>query len=297
MAIWSGSDINIRKVIDRGPDHPVVARLTMQVFELTKAWNVEKATKDELHKLCFDLVKRLLRCEEIIVTLKNKAAKTIAESNEINEQNGGAAVSVPHIVTLNSDVETFLYEVKNYLRETLKIINIMYGGSFRNAGSFVRGNMDDRESVVEWSEREFGEDDKLTRLLKDDREWIEEIMQKRNAAEHPGGRSGTLHIHNFEVDGRGNLIPLIWHRDDMQKTGLFNDAETILDNLLSFTEDLILLGIKRNMTAALVFNEIPEDQRDPETPIRFKLALDLACVADNSEDGIGDSPSEPPTNS
>lgn len=103
----------------------------------------------------------------------------------------------------------------------------------------------------------------------------------RNAVEHPGERSGILYIHNFELHKIPKKEEIVitepsWHIDDGKRTSILKDMDAFLKNLLEFTEDLLVICIKKtDPPFPIVIEEIPEADRDPTCPIRFRATISL----------------------
>jgi hypothetical protein len=115
-----------------------------------------------------------------------------------------AIVTVPSIMRLEEECRNFLYEAKNFIRDTLKAFNLLYGTAFEEASEFLwpkRG----RPSLVDYAESTFGPDDDKTKLFKQMLPAAERVVSFRNAVEHPGGHFGTLHIENFRLDPNGKF--------------------------------------------------------------------------------------------
>jgi hypothetical protein len=127
---------------------------------------------------------------------------------------------------------------------------------------------------VKWATETFGETDPFTTMLAGEQDWIEELIRKRNAVEHPRGHSGTLYIRNFERITENKFVAPTWHRDAMSRTDLFADIEVIMGNLLTLAEDILINCIvKRTKYNIIQFVEIPEDQRNSNCPIRITASL------------------------
>ena len=128
--------------------------------------------------------------------------------------------------------------------------------------------------IVKWASEKFGEDDPFTRMLVTEHEWIEEVIRRRNAVEHPGGHSGTLYIQNFTRLEDGRYVTPTWNRDDGEPKGLYPDIEVILDNLLTLAEELLVsCNVHRSKHKIIQYAEIPEDKRNPECPKRLIVQL------------------------
>jgi hypothetical protein len=129
------------------------------------------------------------------------------------------------------------------------------------------------KGLVKWARREFGSNDPLTNMLKSERPWCEEWIRLRNAIDHPGQKDGIVLIHNVRAHPDG-LIPPSWSRDGAEPTDLFTHMQGAMDNMLTLAEEVVALSAKKKSDFPILdIFEIPEDQRDPNAPRRFKWAM------------------------
>lgn len=101
----------------------------------------------------------------------------------------------------------------------------------------------------------------------------------RNAVEHPGGYSGTLHIKNFTSNEHSNSILVtepLWYLNENDSSPIAHDLDVIVSNLLSFCEESLILCLEKIRTSfPVVVEEIPEDKRDPSCPKRYKINMKI----------------------
>ena len=267
----------IRKISNYGTGHPVVARLAMQTSELIQWSDLNEADRGQVLELYFHVLKpRLLKCHEAydrLCAARDEALKVL----ELPPQKDSRVRDVPHVIGLREEAEAFLYEAKNYLRDSLRVLSIFFGEEFPEklvaASSYYDAKAGKKSALVDWSEKKFGPDDPFTKQFVGEQPWAEGIIRNRNAAEHPGGNSGTLFVHNIEVSDAG-LIPPTWQRDDGPRTDLFKDIDVSLENLLTLAEDtLIGCIVHRSSFKEIQFVEIPVEQRNAQAPQRITVQL------------------------
>jgi hypothetical protein len=213
---------------------------------------------------------RLLKCHEAYNRLQAPLKENL-DKNHFNED--GTLKSLPYLIGLQEEVETILYEQKNFLRDLLRAVNIFFGTKFHEASGFYADRKKGDGKIAKWAQEKFGAGDPFSKMLESEQSWIEEVIRKRNAVEHPGGKSGTLHIRNFWQVPDGRFALPVWHRDDMEPTGIFPDLEVTLDNLLTLAEDVLVSCIvhKNRHGDAIAFAEIPEQERAPGCPQRIRV--------------------------
>jgi hypothetical protein len=119
----------VSKVLDHGTGNPIVARLTLQIFQIISQCNIETAASEEIMGLYMNsLVKKLLRCWEIRERYRLEFKKQIESYVPPSPQT--RAVNIPSVMRLEEDCHNFLYEAKNFARDLLKVFNALYGTQF-----------------------------------------------------------------------------------------------------------------------------------------------------------------------
>lgn len=258
-----------KKILDKGASHPVVARLQMQAGELLQNTNFGKAQREAILQASFDASFRLIRCFDIAQRLKAQCAE--AEQKHEPGDNPKAR-HIPHVIGLEQEAETFLYEAKNFLRDVAGIVNAAFGTTFDEASQFTKKKASQSE-ITEWAEATFGPADRLTQFFRLHERWIGEVVRMRNAVEHPGGWSGKLHIVNYEPMPDGTIRRPVWHLNDEAPSRLVEDMEGLCEQMLVFADELIALIVDRNLPPLFQLYEIPEDSRDPQVPKSFVVSL------------------------
>lgn len=263
----------IRKTSDVGTSHHVVARLCVQTSELVQ-WIRPGEAKDKILSLYMEtLTQRLLDCHQFADTLEEKLS---ACSAEWSSQHEGRVRMIPTVIGLVGIAESFLYASKNYLRDLLRLFQILYECHLKDASDFadLKGLGD--SALVKWSDSKFGADDSITVLLRTEQEWTGKFIRMRNAIEHPGGKSGTLFIQNIRAhptEVRG-LIPPSWGLEPTQQSDILRDMRVGLDNFLTLAEELLADAVLRDpILPNLRLYERPVKDRDPSCPVRLFVGL------------------------
>ncbi len=262
----------IKKVSDHGAANSIVARLTFQTHELIQFCSIKKDVKDKVVELYHNRIQpRVLTCDEITQEISIEILAIAEELNAkgFNTQSQGRLIEVPHLTKLEPRLEQYLYSYKSALRELSAIFNYFFGTEFNEARF---------DKILKWSVNYFGEENELSRLLKEDQGlWIQKVISMRNAVEHPGGYSGYLNIHNFELLPENHpeypkLIEPTWHLNDEPAVSIAKDLLADTDNLLTFCEDmLVVCMMNKGIPNILRIGEIPEAERDSATPIRLRM--------------------------
>lgn len=262
-----------KKLLDHGTTNPIVARLSLQVLQILDQCTLVKGTRDKIGELYVNsLQRKLLRCWEIEERFRNGFNAAI-ESYKPPAAKGG--VEIPQVPRLEEESHNFLYEAKNYVRDLLAVVNLLHGSDFREASEFTRGKKGSR-SLVQYAAQRFGDKDSKTLFLREAAGGVEELINFRNAVEHPGGYSGTLRIENFSLDPDGRIAEPAWHREkDGQPinppSAIRSDMVTTIENLLTLGEDVLVSWAVDNLKAPRFMRLaiVRDDRRDPSCPIKW----------------------------
>jgi len=264
----------IKKVSNHGTSNPIVARLGIQTSELIKFFPISEKQREDIFGIFHQKIQpRLLQCYELKENLLSELTKIGDEfkKERVSTQSFGRVATVPQVMRLSENCENYLYNAKSFLRDLARIFEPLFGKKFTEARY---------DKIYEWSKSQFGENDNLTAIIKQDHDlWIKKIVSMRNAVEHPGGYSGHLHIHNIEItfDSKTKepiLVQPTWQLNNEPRVPILNDLETYIWNLLEFAEDLLVLSFEKfDKKFPIVIAQIPEKERDPKCPIRLRMTL------------------------
>ncbi len=258
-----------------GTANPIVARLALQSFEMLKSIDLTDKERETASKQLYDLHNRLLRCYDCIRNLHERNEETIEKTGQIFAARNR---SIPFIIGLQDEVETFLTSAKQYLRDLVAPMNVIYRSNLKHDAAVFWDKAGKSSAAEKWAAANIGADVGLVKILRDDADWIGELIKRRNAMEHPGDRSGTLVIENYRFTGP-TVAPPQWRRDVEGREGdrspILQDLDTYLVNLLEFGEEIVAHGVKaRPLHEHLELYQIPEERRDPKNPARFQVGLD-----------------------
>jgi hypothetical protein len=239
----------------------------IQTCNLLDPFQMEQTRRDAIMRIANAVMLRLVACydraEPVIKQVTD--GKRRIEEKGVEIQAAGMVAVLPSVIDLQANVEGFLYSAKQALRELAGLFEPFYQQRFDHRFQRIR----------KWAEERFGKDDRLVRLLEADRDWIERLVSDRNAVEHPGGGDGTLIIQNFRVASASPPVAIVeptWQKDPRPPSPIADDMETVMHNLLTLFEDLLCDSLLRLPSPIpLAVYEIPEVERDPQVPIRFKI--------------------------
>jgi hypothetical protein len=261
-------DFEIKKMSDVGTSNPIIARLSMQTNDLVNMFPLTDKQKEDIFGLFGMKVRdRLVSCYKIFAKLQDELKKV--NQTDKNEYFKGNAVYTPCVMDLRYMCESFLYEAKSTFSDILGIFDVFYNKKFSEAHY---------NKAYEWAKETFGEEDSLTKILKDDHDsWIQEIVFKRNAVEHPGGRSGDLYIDDIKLINKENppyFEAPTWYRNNDKASPILADMAIFIENTLEMCEDILHILLEKLPTELpLIIVEIPLEQRDTDCPVRLKVSL------------------------
>jgi hypothetical protein len=234
-----------QKVLPHGTSNPIVPRLTLQTLKILENCELSEEMRANITELYLNsLLKKLLRCWEIKDRFRQGFNRV---EQSLKSQSG--QVEVPQIDRLDEECHNLLYEAKNYVRDLLKVVNLLYGSDFEEASEFSRAKRGGR-SFIDFAEEKFGQKDARTEFIKGAR-GVEELIAFRNAVEHPGGYSGRLIIRNFSLKD-GTLTEPSWHREKdgtpvAPSSAIRADMEDIVDHLLALGENILVFWRPRTL--------------------------------------------------
>lgn len=265
----------IKKISDHGTSNPIVARLSVQTSELMQFYPLSKEKRDKIFEILHENVQpRLLRSYEINKELLSDLKKIDEEiaKEGVHIQASGRVTTVPQIMKLRERCENYLYNAKSALRDLSCIFEPLFGKKFNEARY---------DTIYSWAKKKFGEDDNLAKIIKQDHDlWIKKVVSMRNVVEHPGGRSGQLHIHNIELTTSPDSQKILfvdptWHLNNEPRVSISEDFNTFIWNLLEFTEDILVLSLEKfDKKFPIAVAEIPKEERNPQCPVRLRVILE-----------------------
>jgi len=270
----------IVKTSNHGTRNPIVARLSVQSRQLMEPFSLQKEKKEKIWAILHNKVQQqLLSCYDIWSQVASRESEIVAdvEENGISTQSHGRVATIDQIENLNHLAGSFLYSAKSTLRD----IKLMICEFYETDLDIKKVEEKNYKYLESWAKRRFGEEDEFTKQISEDfRLWIDEIYSKRNAVEHPGGYSGHLEILNFtavqdpETKKWKGVFPQ-WRRNQDKPSSITNDMQVSIENLLNFSEDVLVLCLRKaGSMIPVIFYEIPEENRDPECPLRLRVTID-----------------------
>jgi hypothetical protein len=255
-----------------------VARLTLQNFELLQNCAIAKDTAEKIQAIYLsELPPKLLRLSQIYEKIRTDIELKAAGYKPPGE--GATSVELPQVMQLEEDCRNYLYEAKNFLRDLLKVFNLLFGTSFEDGSEWTIAKKP-RPSVIAYVEANFQRQPDHIRYLKQLPACTEPFAKMRNAVEHPGGYKGDLEIRNFRFEADGTLVAPDWRRDKDGQTEygpipIVEDMRIGVHNLLTLAEDVLVMWAVDHaaVPGMMGISVIPKGTRNPACPIKYKMGL------------------------
>jgi hypothetical protein len=260
----------IQQVSNYGTSTPAVARTFYQGCEVLDFFAVSEEQKEAAKGVLHELQRHLVRCVEI----RDAIATEVAPAHEgirskgFQFQSGSRVVTLPSVVDLQSKAESFLQSAKLAIRETALLVKPFYGQ-----------RLDHRfHKFVAWAAKQFGADDSFTQAVRDREPWVKNVVEMRNAVDHPDDGPGQrLMTQNFNlgwVDDRPGLTDPTWGLSGQPQTAIIKDMSAIVEGVIELGEEVLAaLFSKLKIDFPIMLYEIPADKRDPKCPVRLHVGF------------------------
>ena len=255
---------------NHGSSTPAVARTLPQGCDLLEFFNCTEAQKDECKTMLFEVSRHLVRCVEVCdrvkIEVENSASKIAKDG--LSTQSHGQVVNLPSIPDLTSQAETFLQSAKLAIRETARLTE-----------PFFNEKRDHKyHKFASWAEAKFGTDDLMSRTARAWEPWVNDVVTMRNAVDHPNdGPRGRLIVKNFRLDSESatpTVLEPVWSLTGEEEGKILEQMQNIIEGIICIGEDvLIALFHKYRGQFPLAIYEIPEPERNPAMPKRFRIGL------------------------
>lgn len=231
------------KLYSIGSTNPYLALGFLQ-FKGLVAFSVHK---DQIFHHLWDTTRYLLSCEENLYYIYSETIQRGSQGDKIITENrhNPAIPLLPTIPFLEEHVAQFLIDAKHCLIYIFKIFHILLQTPDTESNF---------ESYYKWFEDRKEKYNEIYLTLQQDRPWIKEVSNLRNAIEHPN-EGQNVEIHNIKLLP-GNKLCIPGWRYDLSRKGcrkqddfsdIVTDMNTILHNLLSFQEDITALCLNQEL--------------------------------------------------
>jgi hypothetical protein len=249
----------------RGSSDPVVARTVMQAGQIVKFYELNEEKEQGVIHVLDQLRRHLHQCDDISRRLVYEInRKSDAVRGRLKQNNAQESLHLPAAENLTNDVETYLYHAKLVFRELKDVFLHTLGKGFKATTQYSH--------IADWSEKRFGKNNQLSVWLRGNCDWIQKLIDSRNAVEHP--ENHTIEIKNFNTADGGIIRDPTWSLDGETPKSLLKDMEVLTTNMLEFSEILLLYCLRNAKDISpIIIAEIPIEKRNKDAPVRFIATL------------------------
>jgi hypothetical protein len=253
----------ITQLSDQGTRNPIVARLKLGLLEVIDMAQISEDKRRLVTEHCFEIGKDLLLAEKAAVPLMNelREIELRLESEGPRTQDNDRVVETPGVMHLD-DARVFLKYAKSALNTLSSAMGVILDGNFRGPHF---------HKIRDHAIQKLGADHHLSKLLIEDQGWIKEILDLRDEDEHP--KSGKPFIRGFNITRTPDGMWLADVPRFFNGAPVLNNLQVYSHNLLTFSEDMIALSLADFFSPVVELQEIPEADRNPDKPVRFRFGL------------------------
>jgi len=184
----------IQKISDVGTDNPIVAGLTIGLFDIVQMAEVSKEIQDTINSSNLNIVHSLTKAEKIGLQICKNIEAVMEELKKtgVQTQSFERCINVPSTEGLD-DVREFLKYCKQSLQELVQIINL-----FCDTGS----SLPRYDKICNKLKEVYGDTDPVfLQVQQDHDEWLKKLLDLRNADEHPDTMipKGKQFVYDFDI--------------------------------------------------------------------------------------------------
>lgn len=253
-----------------GTSTPAVARTFLQDAEILKFFKITDAQRDNALESSLAMKRHLLRCVECCNQVSEavlKADSALASGELVLDPNS-KIFRPPVVPDLEIKAESFLQAAKLAIAEATNITGPILGESFGHR----------LNQMEKWCIKRYGKKHSLVEFSSSWQPMVKMLLAMRDAVEHPKpGARGRLHIRNFYVHlyaGEANIQIPSWWLEGEKPTAMHIDMLAYIDAILELHESLVgILFEMFKVMPLLMLVEVPNEQRTPSNPARFRVAI------------------------
>lgn len=259
----------LQQDMDVGTDNPIVARMSLGLFEIIDFSTLSKEKKENLKSNCYRIMQLLVLAEKTANPIIEEIKRIVDDIKKqgVTTQSNGRCINVPSALTIGNS-RSFIKYAKQVLQKVAENINIIFDKSYK--GPHFHKIRDDFM-------KEFESEFIVTKLLIDDQPWIKKVIELRNEDEHPN--TGKPYCNNFDINRGGDGKFIVTLPTFFEGTQIGSALEAYRHNLLTFAEEITVYSLMKFFPDIANIYELPESQRDPKGPVRFRIGLKPEIMA------------------
>lgn len=262
--------------MDVGTSNPICARVAFQPEQILDSTYAPQELRERIYGANFEMTLRFTNGHKVLSELQrafNTSLSTYLKNLPTTPN------YVPSIIRVDDYAERLLMNFKMALLAFGNLLSAL----FQNCPIDFSETMNDvtkldhlsQTKLVRWSEAKFGAASQFAILARASSASIRELVSKRNASEHPGGKNGTLEVINV-TRVAGLWKAPTWQRagvtsaiaDDMNQ-GIYALVDLAEAAVLAFAETCFIL-------TDTTVREIPANERSEAAPVRYEIIARLS---------------------
>jgi hypothetical protein len=265
-----------KSVADVGSANKIIARVFIQSSEAIN----NTPLKDGIDKN--DILRCMHRCKELLLICEDRQISINNEVKQISETirkegiktKGRHIESFPQVVKLEERCAEFLGNAKNIIQRLADLINVFYKTTF-DGPRF--------DKIVKWAEISLKQNTRFLQYLKKIAPVIKEIVDFRNAQEHPQ-KGKKLTIENFTIKPGGIVSVPIWYIRDEEPIDIRHSMKAIVKCLMDASEGILLYCVMDNIRSSFPFivRVVDDAALDPQCPIKYFVEPDIGAFPNKS---------------
>ena len=248
----------IQKLTDVGTDNPIVAGLTIGLYDIVKMAEINKTTEDAINSSNLNIVQSLTKAEKIGVQICKNIEVVMGELNKtgVQTQSFDRCVNVPSTEGLDN-VREFLKYGKQSLQELVKIINL-----FCDTGCTIPRY----DKICKKLKETYGDSDPVfLQVQQDHDQWLKKFLDLRNADEHPESMipDGKQLYYDFDINwSEPHQKWIVGFPHFYEGTSVYELVKASIHNIFTFVEDMNILFLQKKMPKIVEICKVSEDQQD-----------------------------------
>jgi hypothetical protein len=257
---------------DVGSSNPIVARVLLQGNEILKAAFFDgELDQDTITKQLHSCKETLLACERMADTVGGHIDRIIADITErgISKDNHGRGMNpFPQVPNLDTDCGTFLVQANRAIKLICELPKLLIG-------------LDKSDSNFDHLAKRLGpvvgEDSPLVKFVRGNAPMVRYLIELRNFHEHP--KDIETIIQNFHVIPSGEIQAPNWKLvgiENQEARSVKDEMHAAIVFLIQLAETMLIYLVMHRVSGQFPFvaDEIPDENVDPNLPIKYRLTID-----------------------
>ena len=259
----------IQKQMDVGTSNPIVAGLTIGMFDIVAMARIDKDAKELINKTNMQIAQYLTKAEKIADTICVEIESELDKLKKegVQTQAHERCVTVPHTDSID-DVRDFLKYGKKALQELVEIFNLFLKTSLSQPRY---------DKLLVEVKNHYGGQDPIYLTLKQDHDtWLKHFLDLRNAEEHPKTMipDGKEFYYDFDINwSETNQKWEVSFPHFYEGTSVYELLKVSINNIFTFVEEVNILFLQKHMPPIIEIRKVPDDKLKNYDGKRFVVEL------------------------